>query len=159
MGNMNNGLNGGDESRWIGFILSGLGAFPPSTPRPYPETSKPPTTTTARGFVVPSLEQPMSDESSQDLLTVMLDLETADVTEEVMSRALAEMTSSGWTPKNSTEAWGQAIEAGEIRYNAWSQPTLSTSGRALAIAIREERALGLFKARRLHDHLHPTRSS
>lgn len=34
--------------------------------------------------------------------------------------------------------------------------TLSTSGRALAIAIREEGALGLFTARRLRDHLHPT---
>lgn len=36
-----------------------------------------------------------------------------------------------------------------IRYNVWNVPGLSTSGRATAIAITEERTLALWKSRRL----------
>jgi hypothetical protein len=85
----------------------------------------------------------MSDNPANDLLTTMLDLEIAGVTQEVTSRALALMTSLGWTPKDSAETWRKAIEAAEIRYNAWSQPMLSSSGRALAIALQAQRPLDL----------------
>lgn len=90
----------------------------------------------------------MSDKPNEDLLVVMLELDTSGITEEVMSRALAGMTILGWTPSDTTDTWRQAIGAGSIRYNAWNQPTLSASGRASAITIQEERAHRLFNARR-----------
>jgi hypothetical protein len=45
------------------------------------------------------------------------------------------MTRLGWTPKDSTDTWKQAVASAEIHYDAWSQPALSTSGRSLAIAL------------------------
>jgi hypothetical protein len=77
----------------------------------------------------------MSDKPIEDLLVVMLDLETAGAIDEIKSRALAAMTRLGWTPKESTDTWTQAVASAEIRYNPWSQPALSISGRSLAIAL------------------------
>jgi hypothetical protein len=91
----------------------------------------------------------MSDQPRDDLLVILFETESSGVIEEVMTRALAGMTSLGWTPKDSIDTWRKAIGAGSIRYNARRQPTLSASGRALTIGIREERANGLFRARRV----------
>jgi hypothetical protein len=93
----------------------------------------------------------MSDSSKDDLLVAMLDLEDSGVTLELMSRVLAVMTGLGWAPEDSTDTWRHAVGTGSIRYNAWNQPTLSSFGRATAIAIKEERTLALWKARRLAE--------
>ena len=88
------------------------------------------------GFLsFPTYGGQMSDNPMEDLLVVMLDLETACATDEIKSRALAAMTRLGWTPKHSTDTWKQAVACAEIQFNPWSQPALSTSGRSLAIAL------------------------
>lgn len=76
----------------------------------------------ARGFLVLGQEKPMADKPRDDLLVNMFEIEVSGDIEEVMSRALAAMTSLGWTPKDSTNTWRQAVGAGSIRYNAWRQP-------------------------------------
>ena len=77
----------------------------------------------------------MSENPIEDLLVVMLDLETAGATDEIKSRALAAMTRIGWTPKDSTDAWSLSLTSAEIRYTSWGQPVLSTSGRSLALTL------------------------
>ena len=93
----------------------------------------------------------MSDKPNDDLLVAMLDLDDAGITDEVMGRALSAMTGLGWLLEDSTESWQQAIAVGSIRYNSWSQPRLTMSGRANAIAIKENRTRALSEARRLAE--------
>lgn len=77
----------------------------------------------------------MSENPTEDLLVVMLDLEAAGATDEIKSRALAAMTRIGWTPKDSTHAWSTSVASAEISYDSWGQPVLSTSGRSLALTL------------------------
>ena len=77
----------------------------------------------------------MSQNPTEDLLVVMLDLEAAGATDEIKSRALAAMTRIGWTPNDSTEAWNLSLASAEIRYNSWGQPVLSASGRSMALRL------------------------
>jgi len=77
----------------------------------------------------------MSENPTEDLLVVMLDLEAAGATDEIKSRALAAMTRIGWTPRDSTNAWNLSLASAEIRYDSWGRPVLSASGRALAVEL------------------------
>ena len=90
----------------------------------------------------------MSENPTEDLLVVMLDLEAAGATDEIKSRALAAMTRIGWSPKDSTEAWSLSVASAEIRYNSWGQPVLSASGRSLALTLEAAQT----KLPPLHPH-------
>ena len=93
----------------------------------------------------------MSQKPNEDLLVTLFNLDTAGITDEVMARTFSAMTELGWPLEDSTVAWEHAIGSCLIRYNASRQPTLTTSGRATALAVREERSLALFTARRVQN--------
>jgi hypothetical protein len=93
----------------------------------------------------------MAGTPHDDLLVVLLDLDKAGITDEVMGRSLSALTGRGWPLEDSIDAWQQAIGFCSIRYNAWSQPRLTMSGRANAIAIKETRTRALSEARRVAE--------
>lgn len=93
----------------------------------------------------------MSDNPIDEVLIIMLRLEGLGLQEGLKEAALMSLEGLGLKPDNAAEVWEWTVRAGGIRYDAWSQPGLSSSSRATAIAIKAERALALWKARRLAE--------